>query len=141
MTNPPFRLEGIDHVLLLVQGMEKALAFYEGVLGARIDSRLPQFGMVELSAGGSHIDIVDTTAPEGHWALPDVAGGRNVDHVALRIARHDESALRGHLTAHGISIVEERLEQDAQGRIVSFYVRDPSGNVIELIGRAGPSNR
>lgn len=71
MTNPPFRLEGIDHVLLLVQGMEKALAFYEGVLGARIDSRLPQFGMVELSAGGSHIDIVDTTAPEGHWALPD----------------------------------------------------------------------
>jgi glyoxylase I family protein len=132
---PPFALEAIEHVLLLVQGMEESLAFYEGVLGAHVESRLPDYGMAELRAGASHIDLVDTASPEGHWALPAVAGGRNLDHVALLIGPHDELALRRHLAAHAVPIIEERLNEDARGTSLSLYVRDPSGNVIELMGR------
>ncbi len=133
-TNPPFELEAIEHVLLLVEGMQKSLAFYEGVLGASVESRLPQYGMAELRAGASHIDLVDTAAPEGSWALPRVAGGRNVDHVALRIGPHDELALRRHLAAHAVPVVEERVNDSANGTSLSLYVHDPSGNVIELMG-------
>jgi catechol 2,3-dioxygenase-like lactoylglutathione lyase family enzyme len=94
--------------------------------------------MVELRAGVSHIDLVDVTAPEGRWAVPAVAGGRNVDHVAVRIGPHDQIALRGHLAAHSVPIVEERVNEDANGKSLSLYVRDPSGNLIELIGPAAP---
>lgn len=131
---PPFALEGIEHVLLLARSMEKSLAFYEGVLGAQVDSRLPEYAMAELRAGASHLDLVDITSPQGFWALPEIAGGRNVDHVALRLGPHDEAALREHLAAHAIPIVEERLNQNAEGTSLSLYVHDPSGNMIELMG-------
>jgi len=135
MSEPPFVLERIDHLLLLVQGMDRCVAFYEGVLGCRVETRLPQYGMIELRAGASHLDLVDIAAPEGKWALPDVAGGRNVDHVCLALGPYDEGTLRQHLAAHEIAIVEERTEEDGSGTRLSFYVRDPSGNTIELLGR------
>ena len=134
-SRPPFVLHGIEHVLLLVNGMDEALAFYEGALGAVVESRLPRLAMVELRAGASHLDLVDTAVPEGAWARPAVAGGRNVDHVAIRIDATDEAALRRHLAARDVAIVEERIEETAAGRSLSLYVADPSGNKLELIGR------
>jgi catechol 2,3-dioxygenase-like lactoylglutathione lyase family enzyme len=35
-SQPPFGLVGIDHVVLLVTDMARALKFYEEVLGARV---------------------------------------------------------------------------------------------------------
>ena len=133
---PPFKLQGIDHLLLLVQGMNRALGFYEAVLGCQVESRLPRYAMVELRAGSSHIDLVDTAASEGGWAIPPVEGGRNVDHVCLLLGPHDESELRQHLAAHDVAVVEERLEETQAGPRLSLYVRDPSGNTIELMGPA-----
>jgi glyoxylase I family protein len=126
---PPFEISHIDHVLLLVDGMQESLAFYEGVLGCVVESRLPEYGMVELRAGSSHLDLVDVAAAEGSWARPEVRNGRNVDHVALRLDGCTERALREHLAASRTPIAEERIERDG---LMSFYVRDPSGNTIEL---------
>lgn len=129
------RLRGIDHVLLLVVDIEKAIAFYERVAGCTVETRLPQYAMTELRAGSSHIDLVDISASEGVWARPEILGGRNVDHVALDVESHDATALRAHLQAHAVEIGEERVE----GARTSFYVRDPSGNGIEL--RSAPQTR
>ncbi len=126
----PFTIDRLDHVLVIVSGMAESLRFYGDVLGCDVESRLPDYGMVELRAGSSHLDLVDTAVPQGAWARPAVAGGRNVDHIALRLKHADERALRDHLAAHGVAIAEERIEDDGA---VSLYVRDPSGNTIELI--------
>ncbi len=120
-------------MLLLVRGMDETLAFYEGVLGARLETRLPEYGMAELRAGASHLDVVDIAVPEGAWARPPIAGGRNVDHFALRLGACDEGALRHHLVEHGIAVVEERVNDDVRGKALSLYVRDPSGNTVELM--------
>ncbi|HEY1881687.1 MAG TPA: VOC family protein [Candidatus Cybelea sp.] len=133
MTRPPFAIDAIDHVLLLVQGMDESLAFYEGVLGAVLESRLPDYAMAQLRVGRSHIDLVDTKSPQGRWGRPGGAGGRNVDHIALRLGLCDESALRGHLAARDVAVVEERSEEGLEGRSLCLYIRDPSGNQIELI--------
>jgi catechol 2,3-dioxygenase-like lactoylglutathione lyase family enzyme len=132
-TTTPFTLKGIDHLLLLVNGMDRAISFYEDVLGCTVEAKLPQYGMAELRAGASHLDLVDTAAAEGSWSLPTVAGGRNVDHICLALGPHDEAALRSHLAAHQVQIVEERTNEDASGTSLSLYVRDPSGNTIELM--------
>jgi glyoxylase I family protein len=134
VSHPPFTLEGIDHLLLLVNGMSKAEAFYRDVLGCRVEDRLPQFGMLQLRAGCALIDLVDIDAPEGQWARPPVTGGRNLDHVCIAIAAYDEKRLRQHLAAHGAAIVEEGVHGGARGESLSLYIRDPSGNTIELKG-------
>jgi glyoxylase I family protein len=114
--SPPFTLVGIEHVLLLVNGLEASLAFYQDVLGAQLEARIPRFAMAELRAGSSHLDLVDVGAAEGAWAVPPVAGGRNLDHLAVRLGGSDETSLRRHLEAHGVAIVEERVTTRAKGR-------------------------
>ncbi len=135
-TSPPFDLRAIEHVLLLVGNMDAGLAFYESVLGARLEARFPSYAMAELVAGESHIDLVDVSDRAGAWARPPVAGGRNVDHIAIRV-RGEAAAARRHLAEHGIEVVEERRNQDASGASLSLYVCDPSGNKIELLGLLG----
>ena len=128
----PFPLTGIDHVVLLVGDMERATSFYTDVIGCAVDSDMPQYGMRQLRAGAALIDLVDISGEPGSWAKPEVAGGRNVDHVALAIGPCDREAVRAHLAAHNIEIIEEGDRVGALGDTLSFYIRDPDGNQIEL---------
>ena len=131
---PPFALEGIDHILLLVKGMQPAVRFYTKVLGCTIEGRLPQYGMLQLRAGAALIDLVDIADPRAAWAVPPVAEGRNLDPLCLALGAHDETKLRRHLARHRIEIIEEGMHAGSRGESLSLYVRDPSGNVIELKG-------
>jgi catechol 2,3-dioxygenase-like lactoylglutathione lyase family enzyme len=132
--HPPFALEGLDHVVLLVDDMAAARNFYTEVIGCTVDNALPQYGMLQLRAGGALIDLVDIGSREGEWAKPPVDGGRNMDHVALATGPWDEGALRAHLAAHQVAIVEEGMRYGAKGDGYSVYVKDPAGNTVELKG-------
>jgi len=132
MSRPPFVLEGIDHVVLLVRDMAEAQRFYEQVVGCTIDRALPEYGMLQLRTGASLIDLVDIGSAEGDWARPEVEGGRNLDHVCIATGPCEEQAMRAHLSRHGIAILEEGIRYGAKGNGFSFYIADPSGNQIEL---------
>jgi glyoxylase I family protein len=129
---PPFKLFGLDHLLLHVRGMSEAERFYCDVLGCAVTRRMSHHGMVELTAGSSTIVLVDTADPNGAWAIEGNQPGRNLDHFAIATGPWDEGAVRDWLAAHDIGIEEERAEESTR----SFYVRDPSGNLVELLRRS-----
>ena len=131
MSELPFKLLGFDHLLLLVRDMDATERFYCDVLGCSVTHRLPQYGMTEVSAGSSTLVFVDTTDRNGAWALEGAGQGRNVDHFAIATDHWDESAMRAHLARYEIKIEEERTEEDS----LSFYIRDPSGKMVELLRR------
>ncbi len=108
MAAPPFMLTHIDHVVLRVRDLARALEFYCGVLGCAEERRVPQFGLVQLRAGASLIDLIDAAQRPG--AGPATRDARNMDHFALTILPFDEAAIRAHLAAHGIACgkVEQR---------------------------------
>jgi glyoxylase I family protein len=133
-TTPPFAIEGIDHVLLLVEHMPRALAFYQDVLGCEVARRMDEHGMVQLRAGAALIDLVDVATPEGAWARSGTGGGRNMDHLCLATTRWEPDVLRQRLATLGVEIVEEGMRYGARGTGFSIYVRDPSGNTIEIKG-------
>ncbi len=122
---PPFMPTGLDHLLLQVTDMDAALAFYTKIVGCNLITPLPQFGMAELSCG---VALVDTSTAEGAWAKEGPAGGTNLHHFCVALAPCPEATVRDHLSRHAIAIEEERLEN---GKL-SFYIRDPSGNQVEL---------
>jgi len=132
MSRPPFTLEGLDHVVLLVRDMAEAQLFYEQVLGCTVDRALPEYGMLQLRAGASLIDLVDIGSAEGEWGRPEIEGGRNLDHVCIATGPCQAQMMRAHLARHGVSIVEEGTRYGADGDGMSFYICDPSGNQIEL---------
>ncbi len=128
-------IRGIDHVVLRVTDLERSLRFYRDVLGCAEDRRVEELGLYQLRAGSGLIDLVPVDSPLGQLggAAPDPTA-RNVDHVALQLARFDEALLRAHLEAHGIEPGEVARRYGAGGMGPSMYIRDPDGNVVELKG-------
>ncbi len=132
----PFALVGIDHVVFLVDDLDRAVAWYRDVLGCPPGYSYPDLGMEQVWAGSALIVLWDTTHPGAASTVPPVPGGRNVDHVCIATTPFDHNALRAHLAAHGVAIEREAMHGGARGMGHSFYVRDPFGNKLEIKGPA-----
>ena len=132
----PISLLGFDHVVFLVDDMPKALSFYIDVLGCEHGYAYPSIGMEQLWCGNALLVLWDISHPDAKGAIPPVQGGRNVDHLCIAVGPLDHHALRAHLAAHDVTLIEEAFHGGARGQGHAFYVRDPFGNKIELKGPA-----
>lgn len=132
----PFRVKCIDHVVLRVSDLPRALRFYRDVLGCTVARERPSLGMVHLHAGTSVVDLIDIHGKLGQPGGP-AAGeqGRNMAHLCLRVEPFDEAQLREHLQQHGVSVDGPASRNfGAEGDGLSLYLRDPDGNGVELKG-------
>ena len=136
MSQPPFTLSGIDHVVFIVDDMPKALDFYMNFLGCQRGYVYPQLGMEQVWAGNALIVLWDTTNPGGKDAIPPVPGGRNVDHVCIATSPFEASDFRKYCAENGVEIEREAFHGGARGMGDSFYIRDPFGNKLEIKGPA-----
>ncbi len=117
----------LDHVVLRVADLDRAIAFYRDVLGCHEERRVESISLVQMRAGESLIDLIPAPSE------PDAEGG-NMDHFALRIDPFDEANLRRHLERHGIAVGEVASRYGAEGSGPSLYIEDPDGNTVELKG-------
>lgn len=128
-------IRGIDHVVLRVRDVERALAFYCGLLGCREERRLDELGLVQLRAGSALVDLVDVAGPLGAAGGPPAGDqARNMDHFALQLAHFDEKALVARLAEAGVEAGPAAPRYGALGMGPSLYIRDPDGNTVELKG-------
>jgi catechol 2,3-dioxygenase-like lactoylglutathione lyase family enzyme len=127
------RIAGLDHVVLRVGNLDRAIDFYERVLNCRVERRLEQPKLVQLRAGASLIDLVPASASPGE---AEDGAGRNMDHFAVRVDGFDPTALAAHLRRHGVEVGEVRERYGAEGYGPSLYISDPDGNTVELKGPA-----
>jgi catechol 2,3-dioxygenase-like lactoylglutathione lyase family enzyme len=131
----PIAVRGFDHIVLRVRDKDRMLGFYVGVLGLAVDRDRPELGLTHVRAGPQMIDLVTLDGPLGRQGGAGPAGeARNLDHFALQVRPFDEAAIRAHLAAHGVEVVEEGQRYGADGTGFSLYVRDPEGNTVELKG-------
>jgi glyoxylase I family protein len=124
------QVAALDHLVLRVADLDRAIKFYGDVLGCHVERRLEEPKLVQLRAGASMIDLV----PAGVAPQSAEVAGRNLDHFAVRIATFDFQALAAHLKRHGIAVGEVRRRYGAEGYGSSLYITDPDGNVVELKG-------
>ena len=134
----PFQVRGIDHVVLRCTDLDTMLEFYCGTLGLALAKRNEALGMVHLRAQGAMIDLIalDGALGRAGGAAPG-SGGRNMDHLCLRIDPFDLPRLSRYFEARGIAVKEARTRFGFEGDGLSFYVQDPEGNRVELKGPAG----
>jgi RimJ/RimL family protein N-acetyltransferase/catechol 2,3-dioxygenase-like lactoylglutathione lyase family enzyme len=136
----PFSVQRLDHLVLRVQDLARAIAFYEQVLGCHVVRRRDDLGLIHLRAGASMIDLISIDGFLGQkgGAAPGSAA-RNMDHFCLRIEPFDEAGLLAHLAQHQITpIGPAESNFGAEGDGLSLYIPDPDGNLIELKGPATP---
>jgi catechol 2,3-dioxygenase-like lactoylglutathione lyase family enzyme len=134
------RVLDIDHVVLRVTDLARAIAFYRDVLGCPLEKEQAGIGLYQLRAGRGLIDLVPLSGKLGAaGGAAAGVGGRNVDHFCLRVDPFDEPAIRAHLARFGVTAGPTEQRSGAQGTGPSIYVTDPDGNTVELKGPAsGP---
>jgi catechol 2,3-dioxygenase-like lactoylglutathione lyase family enzyme len=125
------QVAGLDHLVLRVADLDRAIRFYGDVLGCHVERRLDEPKLVQLRAGASMIDLVPGS---GAARSEEAAAGRNLDHFAVRISTFDFQVLADHLRRHGVAVGEVRRRYGAEGYGSSLYITDPDGNVVELKG-------
>ncbi len=112
------------------------IKFYCDALRCVVERRSsPEFGIVQLRAGDSLIDIVAVDSEIGRMggAAPGKEG-RNMDHFCVRLEPFKEEAIRAHLAQHGVVGSKLETRYGAEGNGPSIYIQDPEGNTVELKG-------
>lgn len=117
----------IGHVHLKVADLDRALGFYQGVLGFALTQRMGR-GAAFLSAGGYHHHIGLNTW-ESAGGAPPARGSTGLYHVAIRYP--DRAALADALRRLLQAGIPLEGASD-HGVSEALYLRDPDGNGVEL---------
>src|ERR671937_656733 len=117
----------IGHVHLKAADIDRAIAFYSGVLGFELTQRYGP-GAAFVSAGGYHHHIGLNTW-ESRGGLPPPPGSTGLYHVAIRYPTRAllADALR--------RLIEARIRLEGasdHGVSEALYLRDPDSNGVEL---------
>ena len=123
-SEPPVRVTGMDHVVLMVADVERSVAWYHDVLGLPVE-RLDEWRRQKVLFPSLRLDA--TTLIDLFPAEPD---GRNVDHIALTVEDVDLAELAA---SGAFDVVAGPADLfGARGQGTGLYVRDPDGHVVEL---------
>ncbi len=123
----------ILHTCLNVSDMDRSIQFYSEHVGLRFVRRREvkqsnaEIAFLEDGSGGA----IELT----HWRdKKSLAEGDNFDHIAFEVPDVKE-AVDG-LRAKGVTIAMEPFSLGGSSSRIAF-IRDPDGNWLELIERAG----
>lgn len=117
---------GIDHFVLTVSSIERAIAFYER-LG--LTAKGYGAGRTALHFGGQKINLhAEGSAPDRRARAPTEGAADFCIEVAGPVA-----AVIADLAAAEIAIEAGPVPRNgARGDMTSIYFRDPDGNLVEL---------
>jgi catechol 2,3-dioxygenase-like lactoylglutathione lyase family enzyme len=126
------RIEAVLETSLYVSDLDRAIAFYESVLGLQMlpDSYFEGGRGAALQVGtGPSILLLFRAEITRHSERVPSHGASGPGHVAFRVAPSQIAAWRERLSAYGVAIEREVAFGDNPP---SIYFRDPDGNSLEL---------
>ena len=126
----------LDHLVLTVADVARTVAFYERVLGMRAEVFRPAGGSkrTALVFGAQKINLHAAARPFEPKAEHPVPGSADL----CFLTESPVEEWLAHLAAEGVPVIEGPVRRTgATGPILSVYLRDPDGNLIEVSRAAG----
>ncbi|GAB3792462.1 VOC family protein [Nocardioides ungokensis] len=119
----------LNHAVLFVADLERALAFYTGVFAMEVAAREPRANaaFLRLTRSGNHHDL--GLFGVGPQAAPKVRGGIGLYHLAWQVDTIDE------LEEARMALVgaDAFTGESSHGATKSVYGKDPDGNEFEVM--------
>lgn len=120
---------GLGHIVVNAADVEASVAFYMQVLGLRLSDRI-----LFEAAPGVVIPLIFLHCNERHHSIavaPKLPGSKRIHHLMLEVPAIDDVGLAlDRVTAAGLEI-SATLGRHSNDRMLSFYVRTPSGFEVE----------
>lgn len=129
------RYRGIDHLGLAVPDLEAARDVFTRLLGFRVveEEEVPdqKVRVVKLDAGGSDLELLESTDPDGPIGRWVAKRGGGIHHLTLRVA--DLARTLTELEAAGVELIDREPRTGAGGKRIAFlHPRSTAGILIEL---------
>lgn len=122
----PMKIKKIDHIVIPVSDIERAIRFYTGVLNMRLDTSRNRYAV----AFGSYKINLHVGAAE---FLPAAKNPTYGSADICLLVDGDIKQVKEELESKGIVIEEGIVRRNGScGPIDSIYIRDPDGNLVEL---------
>lgn len=131
-----FKITGLDHIVLNVGDIDRALKFYTEVLGLtgeRVELfRAGKVGFPSVRINQTTvIDLFPRKISDSRTVTEKVDG--NLNHVCLVVEAGEFATAIDELKANQIAIREGPVSRwGAQGQATSIYFLDPDSNEIEI---------
>jgi len=114
----PFRVIGIDHVVFHVKDLARAKKFYIDFLGMEIDHESSWQCFLKCGSQGVALFEIEEE---------DIHAGREVNHMALRLASGDYEQVKLTLANAGIEVHGRKNDP------YCVYFNDPDGHNLQLL--------
>lgn len=127
----------LDHLVLTVADTDRSVAFYTRVLGMRSEVFHPADGSTRtaLVFGAQKINLHPAARPFEPKADHPTPGSADL----CFLTDAPLSDWRAHFETEGIDILEGPVPRTgATGPLLSIYLRDPDGNLIEISNLVPP---
>ena len=119
MVTTALKVTGIDHVVLHVHDLARAKRFYIDLLGMEVAHESDWQAFLRC---GSQLVALFELRDGG-----ELHAGREMNHLALRLAGGDSAAVKAKLEAAGIAV------QGRPGDPHCLYFSDPDGHRLQLL--------
>jgi catechol 2,3-dioxygenase-like lactoylglutathione lyase family enzyme len=124
------KITGLDHLVLTVQDVAETLRFYTAHLGMQAVTFGD--GRQALRFGQQKINLHPIGEPYLPHALLPTAGSADL----CLIVEQPVAEVKASLQDAGVKVEQGPIQRSgATGPLLSIYVRDPDGNLIELANR------
>ncbi len=121
------QIERFDHLVLTVQDIARTCEFYERVLG--MEAVTFGDGRKALQFGQQKINLHEVGKEFEPKALKPVAGSADLCFITLTPLMQ----VLEHFQACHVAVIEGPVKKTgAIGTLLSAYIRDPDGNLIEV---------
>ncbi|GGE49617.1 VOC family protein [Actibacterium pelagium] len=125
------KLSALDHLVLTVADTDATVAFYTEVLGMGVETFYPADGSTRqaLTFGVQKINLHKAGAEFDPKAARPTKGSADLCFLSdTSIDQWIEA-----LAEHGVAVIDGPVARTgATGPLLSIYIRDPDGNLIEI---------
>ncbi len=122
------RAKAIYETVLYASDLEASVRFYRDVFGIEVLSQTELMAVLRLE--NQYLLLFDATKSSVPGRLVPSHGMSGQGHIAFAMQEHELPSWRDHLQSLNIEIEQEIQWEGNRG--TSIYVRDPSGNSVEL---------
>jgi len=130
-------IKRIDHIAVVVENLDAALATYRDALGmavSRIETIPEQDVRIGfLPSGESEIELLEPINPDSGIARYLAKRGEGLHHICLEVDDLRETLTD--LKARGIQLIHETPQRGAYGIMAFVHPKGANGVLIELLER------
>lgn len=126
------QIKAINHVAVVVENMEKSLAFWRDALGIKLhelrDVPAEKSQVAFLPLAGAEVELVMPTTDDSGIAKYLVKRGQGMHHLCLEV--DDIEGMMAQLKAKNIRLINEEPRTASDGKKYAFIHPESTGGVL-----------